>query len=200
MNKEEEIRFASQALLNHGVVAFPTDTVMGLGVVFDDEIAYNKLNVIKRRPATKPYSMMLACKEDISKYAYVNNDISKAIDAFLPGPITFLLKAKPCVPGYVTHNTGIIGIRVVPIKEVCYLIELTGKPLLVPSANISGEPPALNSNEVKNIFGDSLDAVISGEVQIGQATTVADFSQEHVKILREGPISLTQIENAIKGE
>ena len=154
--KLNELKEASKALLNHGVVAFPTDSVMGLGVVYDDKDAYEKLNVIKKRPSSKPFSMMLSSKEEIKNYAYVSIHASKCINAFLPGPITFLLKSKPNVPGYVTHNTGIIGIRVTPHEDTTELIKIVGKPLLVPSANISGEPPALNSDEVKLIFKDEI--------------------------------------------
>lgn len=193
MELEEQLLLASKALQNHGVVAFPTDSVMGLGVIYDDEVAYNRLNEVKRRPSTKLYSMMFAHNEDIDSFAYLSKKARRAINAFLPGPITFLLKAKPCVPGYVTHNTGIIGIRVTPHKTTTRLIELVGKPLLVPSANKSGAAPALNSNEVKKIFGDELDYIVDGEAQIGQASTVVDFTGKEIKVLREGPISLNEI-------
>ena len=94
------------------------------------------------------------------------------------------------------NNITIDGITL----DVTKLIELVGKPLLVPSANISGEPPALNSDEVKKIFGNNIEYIVEGSAKIGQATTVADFTGDKIIILREGPITLQEIESVIKGE
>ena len=87
---------AAETLRKHGVIAFPTETVMGLGIAYDDKIAFDRLNKIKGRPENKPYSLMLGRKEDISKYAYVSEDEQRFIDKFLPGPLTILLKKKEC--------------------------------------------------------------------------------------------------------
>ena len=103
---------AKEVLDNSGVISFPTETVMGLGIYFNDLKAYERLNEIKNRPSDKPYSMMLSNKNEISKYAYVDETAQKIIDRFMPGEITILLKAKDVVPSHVTHNTGIIGVRV----------------------------------------------------------------------------------------
>ena len=109
MSNKDALYF-KKALLDGKVVSFPTETVMGLGVIYDDYQAYNLLNQIKRRPEDKPYTLMLGDKKDIEKYAYLTERERKIIDKFVPGPITLLLKAKEIVPGFVTHNTGIIGL------------------------------------------------------------------------------------------
>ena len=160
---------ATRALLDHGVVAFPTETVMGLGVIFDDIVAYNKLNLLKRRPDDKPYTMMLHLAEDIEKYAIIDEGTQRVIKKFMPGSITVLVPVRSeVVPSYVTHNTGVIGIRIPTNKEAIRLLETVGKPLLVPSANRSGERPAISSQEVKEIFGNEIDYVMSGVAQGGQ--------------------------------
>lgn len=186
-----------EALNNHGVIAFPTETVMGLGVLYNDFEAYNKLNIVKRRPEDKPYTMMLGKVEDIAKYAEISGDFSKIIYEFMPGPVTVLLRSKENVPSYVTHNTGVIGIRVPGMPELCELLNEIGVPLLVPSANRSGEKPALNSNEVKEIFGDEVDFVVEGSSGCQLPSTIIDLTGENYKILREGPIKVDQIRKVL---
>ena len=150
-----EFQQAKEALYKHGVIAFPTETVMGLGVLYNDRIAYDKLNEIKRRPEDKPYTLMVKDVNDISEYALIDERTQRVIDALMPGSITILVPVKvDAVPEYVTHGTGIIGIRVPENKEALEVLEEAKLPLLVPSANRSGEKPALSDKEVKEIFGD----------------------------------------------
>ena len=187
MNKE--IILAKQSLLNHGVVCFPTETVMGLGVIYNDEVAYHKLNSVKERPEDKPYTMMVKSIDDIEKYAFVDEKIKRIINRFMPGSLTLLLKAKDNIPGYVTHNTGIIGIRIPTNKEAIDLLNEVGVPLLVPSANKSGNRPALNSKEARSIFGDEVDAYIDGECIGSIPSTIVDLSKGEPRLIRKGPLS-----------
>ena len=97
-----EIRKIKKALNKHGIIAFPTETVMGLGVFYDDFEAYEKLNKVKQRREDKPYTMMLGDPKRITKYADVDHNARKLISAFMPGSVTLLLHAKENVPSYVT--------------------------------------------------------------------------------------------------
>ena len=162
-----EIRKIKKALKKHGIIAFPTETVMGLGVFYDDFEAYEKLNAVKRRQEDKPYTMMLGDVDRIIKYAKIGTRAEKLIKAFMPGSITLLLHSRENVPAYVTHGTGVIGVRVPNMPEIQEMLNALSKPLLVPSANKSGEKPALNSLEVKNIFGDEVDYIVEGECGSG---------------------------------
>lgn len=198
MHLIKEFELAKSALDNSQVIAFPTETVMGLGVYFDDYNAYQLLNKIKCRPEDKPYTLMLGDINDISKYAYVDIKAQKIINKFMPGSVTLLLKAKEVVPSYVTHNTGIIGVRVPDLKLINDFINYCNKPLLVPSANKSGEKPAISSMEVKNIFEDEVSYIFEGSAPGGVPSTIIDLTGEEVKILREGPVSRLDIENALK--
>ena len=195
----KEFEQAKAVLDNSGVVAFPTETVMGLGIYFDDYNAYQYLNKIKNRPEDKPYSMMLGDISDIEKYAFVNDRDFKIIKAFMPGAITVLLNAKDVVPRYVTHNTGVIGIRVPDMDTLLDFIKYCGKPLLVPSANKSGEKPALNSEEAVAIFKNEVGYIFKGKCEGGVPSTIVDLTGEQVKILREGPISLECINKVLLG-
>jgi len=193
MHLTKEFELAKKSLDNSKVISFPTETVMGLGVYYDDFEAYQLLNRIKGRPEDKPYTLMLGSTSNIEQYAYLSSRDRKIIDAFMPGAITLLLKSKDSVPTYVTHNTGVIGIRVPDIKLVQDLINFVNKPLLVPSANKSGEKPALTSLEVKEIFGNELGYILDGKSEGGVPSTIVDLTKEEVRIIREGPISLKDI-------
>lgn len=197
MLSRKELELAQSALNNSKVIAFPTETVMGLGVFYDDYDAYQLLNMIKGRPENKPYTLMFGDIKDIEKFAYVSARDKKIIKAFMPGAVTLLLKARDVVPGYVTHNTGVIGVRVPDLKEIQELINYCEKPLLVPSANKSGDKPALTTTEVKEIFKDELGYIIEGEARGGVPSTIVDLTGEQVKIVREGPITLNQIKEAL---
>ena len=142
---------------------------------------------------------MLGDVNHISKYAFVTPNAQKIINAFMPGPITLLLKAKDNIPTYVTHNTGIIGIRVPAMREILHFIKYCERPLLVPSANKSGEKPAMNSEEVKDIFQSEVGYIFKGTCPGGIPSTIVDLTGEQVKILREGPISFEDIKQVLYG-
>ncbi len=185
-----EAASASEALRKGGVVAFPTETVMGLGVVYNDRRAYDRLNKVKERPEDKPYTLMVKNVEEIAKYAVIDEATQRVIDSFMPGSLTILVKVKKnSVPSYVTHNTDIIGIRVPTNIEARILLDMASIPLLVPSANKSGSKPALNSDEVKQIFGQELDFVMSGKAKGEVPSTIVDLTKESPKVVRPGPIT-----------
>ncbi len=188
---------ALEALNNHQVIAFPTETVFGLGVFYDDEEAYNLLNKIKRRREDKPYTMMLSKVEDIFKYAEVDNRYLKLIKKYMPGPLTILVRSKDNVPAYATHNTRIVGVRIPENIEALELLEYVKKPLLVPSANRADEKPALNDKEVKEIFQDEIKVVVPGETCKGQPSTIIDLTGDEIKLIRKGPISLEELNLAL---
>ena len=195
MNKliNQQIDQCVSALLSGKVVAFPTETVMGLCVVYNDRKAYGLLNHIKCRPEDKPYTMMVSQIEEIDKYAYVDEKVRKVINHFMPGSLTILLKAKENVPDYVTHKSGVIGIRIPTNEEALELLKRVKVPLLVPSANKSGEKPALDSDEVRVIFTDELGGVIDGKAKGEIPSTIVDFSKNNPVLLRKGPITFENI-------
>ena len=184
---------ALETLNNHKVIAFPTETVFGLGVFYDDQEAYELLNKIKRRKEDKPYTMMLSKVEDIAKYADVDDKYQKLMNKFMPGSLTILVKSKDCVPGYVTHNTGIIGIRIPSNKEALELLNYVKKPLLVPSANRADQSPARTCEEVVAIFGDEVKVVVPGQIESGQPSTIVDLTGPELKVIRKGPISFEEL-------
>ena len=184
---------ALKALNDHQVIAFPTETVFGLGVFYDDYEAYNLLNKVKNRKDDKPYTMMLYDVNEINKYAYIDKKYLPIIKKYMPGSLTIIVKAKENVPDYVTHSTKIIGIRIPSNKEALDLLTFVKKPLLVPSANKADQKPALNDEEVKPIFKDEIKVVIPGKAVGGQASTIIDLTGNEIKLIRKGPISLEEL-------
>ena len=197
MLEKSQYKKASKILQNGGLIAFPTETVYGLGVIFDNEQSYERLINVKRRPPEKPFTLMCGSLDDIKKYAYVNELAQKLIDAFMPGQFTIILKAKENLPRWVVSKEGNVGIRISDDKFVQNLIIETGKPLLVPSANRSGESPCHTSNEVKDSLGNDLDAIIIGESVSNIPSTIV-FVDDSVHIIRLGEISESDIKNVIK--
>lgn len=188
---------AKAALKKSEVIAFPTETVMGLGVYFDDEKAYNKLNQIKRRPEDKPYTMMLGDVNEIGKYAKLSHRDERIIASFMPGPLTVLINAQDNVPNYVTHGTGIIGIRVPAHNELLKLLKYVGKPLLVPSANRSGNKPFNTYEEVENEFKKEINFVLEMNAGGEKPSTIIDLTGEKVEIKREGSLTLDEIQRRL---
>ena len=194
---EQLLNSALQALNNHQVIAFPTETVFGLGVFYDDQKAYELLNKIKNRREDKPYTMMLDNVNKINEYAFIKDKYLPIINKYMPGSLTILVRAKANVPGYVTHGTGIIGIRIPSNKEALELLRFVKKPLLVPSANKADQKPALSVKEVNDIFKNEIDVIVPGEISSGEPSTIIDLTGDEIKLIRKGPIPLEELNQLI---
>ena len=196
--KENEIKELANILKNDGVISVPTDTVYGVCARISSIEAYNKLMQVKERPTEKLFPIMCADEEQIKSIAIVDEKAEKLIRAFMPGPITLLLPSKNDLPNWVTHGGSTVGIRM-PSNEIgLALLKIVEKPLLVPSANRSGEKPALNSKEVADIFDKEVDFIISGEANLDKPSTIIDLTGKEIKVVREGPITLEQINDVLK--
>ena len=183
---------AASILNKGGLIAFPTETVFGFGFVFDNEQSYKRLIEVKRRPPEKPFTLMLSSSEEIEKYAFVDERAKKLIAKYMPGQFTIILKAKNNLPSYCVSKEGNVGIRISGDKMVRDLIKKVGKPLLVPSANKSGEAPLTTSIDVSKIFEDEIDAVIEGESTSNVPSTIV-LLNENVNVIREGIITKEEI-------
>ena len=183
-------------LLNGEVVGFPTETVYGLAIVYDSKKAFDKLYEIKNRSINKPISMMVANKDILKSVAYVDENSQKVIDAFMPGAVTIILKAKEDLPYFVTFNQDTIGVRI-PTNDVAInILKSVNKPLLVTSANISSEPSLIKANDVYNKFNGLIASFIDEDAINGVSSTVVDVRND-IKVYREGPISKNDIEKVL---
>jgi len=195
----KEIDKIAELLRSGQVVAFPTETVYGLGVVYDNEEAFRRLVDAKHRPADKPFTLMCASVDEIEKVAVTDRRIQNIVAKLMPGPITIIVKAKSNLPVWVSLHTGKVGLRVSELPFVREMISKVGKPLLVPSANKSSEPPALSGEEAFNIFNGEISAVVYGPLTGQTPSTIVEIS-DTITLIRKGPISLEQILSAAEGK
>lgn len=195
--KQNQLDEAAKLLKEGKVIAFPTETVYGLGVVYDDKAAYDSLCTVKRRPPEKPFTLMLADVKDVEQYADLNNVAKALVNAFMPGQFTLITKAKEGLPSWCISETGNVGIRIADYDLIRDLIRKTGKPLLVPSANKSGEKPATRTSEVIDAFGEELAAVVEGESISNIPSTIVFVSEKYSNIFREGAVKIEDIKRVI---
>ena len=195
--KPNEINELVQILNNDGVISVPTDTVYGLCAKIDSKKAYDKLVMIKNRPEAKAFPVMCLNEEQIKTIAIIDKTAEKLIHAFMPGPVTLILKKKKEVPQYVTNGGSTIAIRIATSKILEELIQKTGCPIFMSSAKQSGEPTCMNLDEIEKAC-PNIDGMLEGNVNFKQGSTIIDCTTNPVKILRQGPISMEQIITVIK--
>ena len=184
------------SLISGGILAFPTDTVFGLGCIMDRK-AIEKIYEVKGRSFDKPLPMMCSNLKMIEEVAYVSEKAKKIIDAFVPGPLTLIFKKKENVEDYITQGKKTIGIRVPDDEFILDLIDSLNMPLMVTSANNSGEPSLAKWKDVYGIMKGKIDGIVCEDARGEVSSTIIDVSDD-IKILREGPISLAQIMEVIK--
>ncbi len=193
---ERAVEEAGACLEGGGVVAFPTETVYGIGARADLREAVERLETLKERPSDKPFSFHLAHPDQLGDLVGEVPPAARALaDRYWPGPLTLVLDAPTdAEPGRT------VGIRVPADAIARRLIERAGGPLFVPSANPAGEPPATTADEVEVYFGDRLDALVdAGEVLLKQASTVVKVDASGFHILREGIITRENVHQLIEG-
>ena len=190
-----KLHIPGKIIKNGGIVIFPTETVYGIGTNGLDAVAVEKLYNIKKRPITKPISLLVSDFDMINKVAKnITKKEYELMKKFFPGPLTIILNKKDIVPNIVTANTNTVGIRMPDNEITRKLIKHAGVPIAAPSANISGEPSNTNLNDLINIFKNNVDYYIDGgECKIGTASTIIQVVNEVPIILRKGGITEEQI-------
>ena len=195
---KKDISKCAEILKNNGLLAFPTETVFGLGIKASSEENYEKLVKVKNRPNDKPFTLMCSKIEDFEKFVEIDEKTRKIINYFMPGPITLILKTKTDVPHFVDLGTGFVGVRIPDDKFVVNMIKEVGEPLLVPSANISSFPPAKNDKEAIEYFHDTIDGVAEGECINGTPSSIFKIDNGKIILIRKGLISLEEVEEIVK--
>lgn len=193
---KEELEVAKKELDNGGLVIFPTETVYGLGANALNSEAVDKIFKAKNRASNNPLIVHLKNKDEITKYAVINNDIEqKLVDTFMPGPFTLVLQKKNVVPNNVTCNLDTVGIRI-PIDEIAHnLLDLLDYPIAAPSANVSTKPSGTNILDIIPEFREKVSYIIDGgDSKIGLESTVCKVIDGIPTILRPGFITKEDIE------
>jgi L-threonylcarbamoyladenylate synthase len=194
---DEKIKKAAEIIKSGGVVAFPTETVYGLGANAYDEQAVKKIFELKGRPQDNPLIVHISKKQDVYIVAREVSEKAKVlIREFWPGPLTLVLPKNPSIPDIVTAGLDTVAVRMPDHPIALKLIRLSGVPIAAPSANISGKPSATQPKHIKKYFGEKV-FLIEGKVKIGIESTVLDLTEDVPKILRPGAITKEMIERKI---
>ena len=195
--EREKIEKAAEIIKRGGLVAFPTETVYGLGADALNEKAVKKIFEAKGRSARNPLIVHVSSKEQVYKIAHVNETAEMLMDKFFPGPLALVLKKKGIVPDITTAGMDKVAVRMPDHAVALMLIELSKTPLAAPSANVSGKLSPTKPEHVLEDLGDKIDALIDGgEVKIGIESTVLDLTLKPPKILRLGAITPEMLEKA----
>jgi len=179
------------------LVVYPTETVYGLGCdPFNVEAVKRILDVKGER--NKPLPILTASIGDADKIAFISPNGKKLAAKFWPGPLTMVFPKKPALPDVVTFGWDSVGLRIPDDYVALHLIRLSGGFLVGSSANRTGEEPPRAVQEISGELKDMVDVVLDGgAVAQGKPSTVADLTSEKPRMLREGPISLKAILDAL---
>lgn len=178
----EGFQRAAQLVRGGAVIAFPTDTVYGLGASADDEVAQKRIYQIKGRPVGMPLILMVAAESQLEGLVHVDSRAEAMMRRWWPGPLTLILHAM---------GGGTLGVRI-PKHEVALGLLRHSGPLMTTSANLHGREPAMNPAEAELLSG--VMAVVDGGVAPGgTASTVLDLTGPEPHVLREGAIATPEL-------
>lgn len=195
---EESITYAAKILKEGGLVAFPTETVYGLGADALNGTAVEKIYRAKGRPSDNPIIVHIARASDLAIIAEMDQGLSREVrllgEAFWPGPLTMILPKKSMVPGVTTGGLTTVAVRIPDNQVALTLIKKAGCPIAAPSANISGRPsPTKGEHVVADLWG-RVDVIIkSSDCKVGIESTVLDLTGPTPTVLRPGVITPAEI-------
>lgn len=196
---DHEIEIAAQILRDGGLVAFPTETVYGLGADASNPEAIRKIFVAKGRPADHPVIVHIADASELKHWAaQVPNSAWVLAEKFWPGPLTLVLKRAGRVSDLITGGQDTVGVRVPSHPLARQLLKAFGGGIAAPSANSFGRLSPTTARHVGEELGDAVELVLDGgPCAVGIESTIVDLSGAQPSILRPGAISAAQIEEAL---
>ena len=193
----KDIKFIEEAgaiIRDGGTVAFPTETVYGLGANALDEEAVKKIFIAKGRPQDNPL-IVHVCSKNISELVKEVPEVAqRMIDKFWPGPLTIILEKNDIIPNMTSANLNTVGIRMPSSEIALKLIELSKRPIAAPSANISGRPSPKEVDRCIEDLNGKVDYIFGGESSdIGVESTIIDCTVNPPLVLRPGGITLEML-------
>ncbi|MGI5970344.1 MAG: L-threonylcarbamoyladenylate synthase [Oscillospiraceae bacterium] len=188
---DPSVREAARILKNGGLVAFPTDTVYGLGALSTISAATERIFEVKGRPYEKALILLLSSPADIEMCCGdIPDKAYELAERFWPGPLTLVLPKRRDFNFAVAYGMSTVAVRCPDNAIARELIRLAGAPVAAPSANTSGKPSPRNADDVLADLGGRIDAVIDGgECIIGRESTILDLTANTPRIIRQGALS-----------
>ena len=185
-----QLEGAAKILAEGGLVAFPTETVYGLGGNALNADAAKHIYAAKGRPSDNPLIVHIAKPSDAEKYAITSDLYEKLAKAFMPGPLTVVLPKRDIVPLSVTGGLDTVGIRCPGNPVARELIRLAGVPIAAPSANLSGRPSPTTAAHCVDDLDGRVDCIIDGgESEVGLESTIVKIMGDSLTVLRPGAIT-----------
>ena len=183
----------NKTINDNELIAFPTDTVYGLGAKVYDDLGQERIMELKNRDCSKRFAVLCANLEQIEELAYLDDNARKIIKEFMPGGLTLILKAKnKDIHNYAIDET--VAVRI-PKHPIAIKLLLENGPLATTSVNLSGEKPMNDYNEINKKFKGKIDYIFSDPTNIKYSntpSTIIDMTNE-LKVIREGAIKLEDI-------
>jgi len=194
----DNIREASKVIKNGGLVIYPTDTVYGLGCDPFNIVAVERVFKVKGERKEKPLPILASDLESIKKITHINERARKIAERHWPGALTLVVPKKPVLPNIVTCGLASVGVRIPNHTVAIQLISLCDGLLVGTSANKTGEKPPRTAQEAAKQLGEQVDIVLNGgPTPLGEESSIVDLTSMKPKILREGPVKLKDILNAL---
>ncbi len=192
----KQVELAVEIMKKGGIVAYPTDTIYGLGADIRNDVAVQKIFAAKRRPANQPLPILLADVSQVENVARDIPDVARRLAQQLwPGSLTIVLHRSNTVPDAVTGGGDKVAVRIPQHPVPIALIRGLGTPITGTSANVSGKPNPVSAHDVRDQLGDCIDMIIDGGRCPGDTpSTVVDVTGEYPAIIRDGAIPREEIE------
>ncbi|MFZ1571728.1 MAG: L-threonylcarbamoyladenylate synthase [Candidatus Kapaibacterium sp.] len=193
-----DILQAAQMLRNGDLVAFPTETVYGLGADAFNAESIEKIFIAKGRPSDNPLIVHVASFQDIELVGEINSRVLKLAEKFMPGPLTIIINSNDKIPLIARAGLPTVGVRI-PNHKVAYELLRNSGPLVGPSANLSTMPSPTNASHVLNDLNGRINGILNGgECSMGIESTIIDTTTKELVLLRPGIISLEEIESTLQ--
>jgi L-threonylcarbamoyladenylate synthase len=190
---------AAEVIKAGGLVAFPTETVYGLGADGLNPVASAKIFEAKKRPAFNPLILHIAHKDWLKRFSiYDDERINRLIEIFWPGPLTLVLPKTDLVPNIITSGNSTVAVRMPNHKVALELIEKSNVPIAAPSANKFGHLSPTTAQHVVKSLGNKVDIILDGgKCSVGVESTILELHHDEVFMLRPGGLSREKIEKEI---
>ena len=194
-----DIKIAAEIIKAGGLVAFPTETVYGLGADGLNPLASAKIFEAKNRPSFNPLILHISKIEQLKEIGKCKNPaIEKLVSKFFPGPLTLVIPKNKIVPEIITAGNETVAVRMPDHQVALKLIEEAGTPIAAPSANVFGQLSPTDAEHVNKQLGNKIDAIIDGgKCKVGVESTILEITDHQIFLLRPGGLSIEDIEHVV---